>query len=627
MPLDVELAEIRDFLATHAPFDSLPPHVLTSLPARLDLEYRRRGSRILAAGQQPSELLVVRSGAVEVLDGEGRLAERGAAGTCIGGGALAAGVPQPGDVTALEDTLLLVMPAPVFDELRADHRIVATYFADDPGERLRQLAARRREEDAEAGRGRAVLRARAEDLVTGPPVSVPTSATIRDAARVMAEHRISSVLVTDGPRLAGIVTDRDLRSRVLAAGVDPERPVSDVMTADPVTEAPGALAVEVLLEMVRRNIHHLPLVADGEPVGLVTATDLLRLERANPVHLVGEVATAADVEEVAAAASRTGQVVESLIRHGTSARDIGQIVTSVGDAVERRLLQLAEADLGPPPVPYAWLTLGSRARHEQALGPDQDHALVLHDDYRPAEHECWFAALAEQVTAGLETSGYPRCRGEKMATNPQWRVPLTTWRALVSGWVREPGPAALLESSVFFDLRHSHGDETLTADLRRHQREAARSSPLFLALLAAQAAGLRPPLGFFRGLVVDRSGEHRDTLDLKKRGILIVVELARVHGLAAGSEATSTVARLADAVRDQRISPELAADLEDAWEFLSQLRLRHQAQQVRSGDRPDSRIAPALLSSLEKQHLKATFGVLRSAQTALAQRYPVRELT
>jgi CBS domain-containing protein len=185
----------------------------------------------------------------------------------------------------------------------------------------------------------------------------------------------------------------------------------------------------------------------------------------------------------------------------------------------------------------------------------------------------------------------------------------------------------VLQASVFFDLRHLHGDAALTEVLVARQRRAARGAPIFLAHLAAHAVSHHAPLGFFRGLVVDRSGEHRDTLDVKRGGINIVVEIARLHALATGSGSGTTLGRLEDAVAAGHLSAELGADLRDAWEFLSHVRLRHQADQVVAGRPPDNRVDPSTLSHFEKRHLKAAFGVIRAAQGALAQRYPVRELT
>lgn len=628
MALDVELAEIWDFLGSHPPFDQLPREALAPVLPRLGIEYRRRGSLVRAGGSTATELLVVRSGAVELRDASGRLVERGGAGTTIGGEALVTGAPQSGDVTAIEDTLLLVVPAAVLDRLRADHPGLTTWFAAQAGSLLRQAVSRT--PDAESPGG--VMRTRVGDLVTRSPVSVGATTTVRDAAGVMDRERVSSVLVTDADRLVGILTDRDLRSRVVAAGRPLDTPVPDVMTPDPVTGSPDQLALEVLLELVRRNIHHLPLVEAGRPVGMITATDLLRLEQADPVNLVGEVSKAPDTEAVAAVASRIERVVAALVRQGTSAHDTGRVVTTVGDAVERRLLELAEAELGPAPVPWAWLTAGSRARFEQALGPDQDHALVLSDEAvseGEVDHEvaAYFAALADRVTAGLETAGYPRCRGDKMATNPQWRAPLSTWLRHVDRWVSTPEPAAVLDASVYFDLRHLAGDPDLTRRLRTHQVRAAAGSPLFLAHLAGAAATRGVPIGFFRNLVVERSGDHRDTLDLKRGGLLPLVEIARLHALAAGSTETATLARLDDGVAGGRLSAQLAADLRDAWEFLSLLRLRHQAAEVGAGRAPDSHVDPSTLSSFEQRHLKAAFGVIRAAQAAVAQRYPVRAVT
>jgi CBS domain-containing protein len=627
--LDVELAEIRDFLASHPPFDRVPVEELTALLPRFSVAYRRRGSLVLAGGSEVSELLVVRSGAVELRDAAGGLVERGGVGTTIGGEALVTGAPQSGDVTAIEDTLLLVVPGDVLDGLRDAHPTLTAWFAGQAGSLLRHAVAR--PVAAVTGSPGEVLHTRVGDLVTRPPVTVDRGTTVQEAARLMDRERISSVLVTDGAGLVGILTDRDLRSRVVAQGRDLGSPVAEVMTTAPVTGTPDQLALEVLLELVRRNIHHLPLVDGGVPVGMVTATDLLRLEQADPVHLVGEVSKAADTEAVATVSLRLDRVVAGLVRRGTSARDTGRVVTGVGDAVERRLIELAVADLGPAPVGWAWLTLGSRARYEQALGGDQDHALVLADDAARdgvvgADVAAYFAALAERVTAGLETAGYPRCRGDKMAVNPLWRAPLAAWLEHVDRWVSTPAPAAVLDASVFFDLRHLAGDPGLTATVRDHQLRAARGSSIFLAHLAGAAATRPVPVGFFRNLVVERSGDHRDTLDLKRGGLLPLVEIARLHALAAGSPETQTPARLDDAVADGRLGAPLAADLRDAWEFLSLLRLRHQAAEVAEGRAPDNHVAPAGLSSFEQRHLRAAFGVIRSAQSALAQRYPVRTL-
>ena len=613
-----ELVDVREFLAAHAPFDELPQAELLRLVGEMRIEYFRRGTPFIARGADNHHLFVLRSGAADVSDQDGELVERCDAGGTFGSISLTHGNPSTFEVVAIEDSLAYLLPAETFYRLIHDHPAVARFFSDQRAARMRPAL----DALSSSATGDAVLRIRAADLVHREPVCATASTTIRDAAAIMAEQGVSALVIMDSDRVAGLLTDRDLRSRVLAVGLEPTRPVSEVMTPDPITASPDALTFEVMLAMLERTMHHVPLVVDGRPVGMVTSTDLLRFEHANPVHLVGDVAKQEDVTSLAAACRRLPGVVERLVSQDASADDIGRIVTTVGDAIERRLIALAERRLGPPPVPYCWVTLGSRARKEQALAADQDHAMVLHDDATEADG-AWFADLARLVTDGLEECGYRRCPGDVMAVNDRWRLPLQRWRRQFTSWLAEPTPEATLQASIFFDMRPVAGDASLHARLVADVRERTRSAQVFLLHLAKRVAAHEPPLGIFRGLVVERRGEHRDTLDIKWGGIGAVVELARVHALAAGVPEVGTRARLAAAAAHGRLEQERAQDLQDAFEFVSYLRLRHQTRQVRAGQEPDNRLAPSLLSRAEQRHLRDAFGIIRSAQTQLSRSYPL----
>ena len=618
MSLDVELAEIRDFLAAHHPFDDVPLPQLERLTSRLRVEYFRRGTRIIARGEDNHHLYVVRSGAVELHDMHGSFMDRGEVGTSFGSYTLVQGNPANFEAVALEDTLCLVMDADTFHELAAAHPSVAHFYDLQRTSRMRGAVASLHLTTS----GGAILKTKATDILTRPAVSVPAKASIQEAARVMTAHRVSSLLVVEEFRLVGIVTDRDLRNRVVAAGIDTGLPVSCIMTADPFTGSADALAFQVLMEMTSRNIHHLPILGpDGGPEGVITTTDLMRLEQSNPIYLVGDITQAPDVAAVAEVSRRLAPVVELLVTQDASAEDIGRIVTAVGDAVERRLLGLAEAHLGPPPVPYCWVSLGSRARQEQALAADQDNALILDNDLQP-EHAAYFEALATFVCDALVECGYPRCPGDVMATNPRWRVPLATWRSEFTTWLTEPVPDAILRASIFFDMRPVYGDPRLFHKLRKHFLKQAPSAKLFLAHLTKRAGENEPPLGFFRGFVLEKHGANRATLDIKRGGVGAVVEIARVLALSIGSRAVNTQTRIAAAVDAGALSPERGQDLRDAFEFISYVRLRHQAAQVRAGRDTDNFVAPDDLSSFEKRHLREAFAIVRSAQSSLAHRYP-----
>lgn len=618
--MDVELAEIRDFLAQHPPFDALPSRTLDDLPRRCTLTYARRGTQILRVGERGDRLYLVRSGAVDLTD-EGQLVDRVGAGGAFGMSTVVERAPIRYAVTAREDTLLLTLPQADFDALVAEHPAVAVHFAGTHHGRIKTALGQLQS----STRGSAVLKTSVRDLVRGGPVSAGPEVSIAEAARVMTEAGVSSLLVMEGEQLLGIVTDRDLRRRVLAVGVPADRPVREVMTPDPVTVTSDALALEVLLEMTARNIHHLPVLDPaGQVRGLVTTTDLVRLERSNPVYLVADLSAQDDVPGVVEQARRIPAVVQQLVAEDATAEDIGRVTTKLVEAVTRRLVELATADLGSAgrggaPGRFAWVALGSAAREEMGLSGDQDHALVLAEDADPEDP--WWGELAERVTAGLESCGWPRCDGEVMATNPRWRMTVPRWREQFARWSHEPQPESVLRAAIFYDMRTVVGEADLVEELRAEVVPMGGRSDLLLAYLAGQSARMRPPIGFFRGFVLEDAGDHRDTLDIK-RGVAAIVQLARVHALRARSTALGTGARLEAAAAAGVISAETSTDLKDALELLSYLRLRHQVEQVRAGLPPDNHLNPAHLGSLDRRHLRDAFQIVRAAQQGLTSRLP-----
>ena len=343
MSVDVELAEVRDFLAGHHPFDDIPVPQLERLAHQLRIEYFRRGTRIIARGEDNHHLYVVRSGAVELHDMHGGFMDRGEVGTSFGSFTLVQGNPAQFEAVALEDTLCLVMGAETFHALATAHPTFAHFFDLQRTSRMRGAVASLHLTSS----GGAILKTRATDIISRPAVWVTATASIQEAARAMSEHRVSCLLVLDESKLVGIVTDRDLRNRVVAAGIDTDLPVTCIMTADPFVGSSDALAFQVLMEMTSRNIHHLPILdPEGTPEGVITTTDLMRLEQTNPIYLVGDITQAHDISAVAEVSKRLAPVVELLVNQDASAEDIGRIVTAVGDAVERRLLGLAEQHLG-----------------------------------------------------------------------------------------------------------------------------------------------------------------------------------------------------------------------------------------------------------------------------------------
>ncbi|HJC61631.1 MAG TPA: CBS domain-containing protein [Candidatus Dietzia intestinigallinarum] len=620
--MDVELVEVRDFLARCAPFDDLPASVLDRLPARLTQRYHRRGSVIVDAGQSNDTLHIIRTGAVEVCDPEGTLLDTRDEGDCFGYSTLVHGGASRYRMDAVADTLLLEMPRETFDELAEKFPSIRDFFGER-SDRIREDLASARV----AAAGGDALGTPVGELLTRDAVTTGPDTSIRDAARIMTDRRVSALLVVEDEVVTGIFTDRDLRSKVVAAGADPAAAVSTIMTPDPVSVDVRTRAFDATLLQIDRGVHHLPVCDNGAPVGMVTTGDLLRLAQADPVYLAARISRAPDTETVAALSRRLPEIVGEFVRRGTAPQDIGRVITATADAATRRLLVLAEDELGSPPVPYCWVGLGSQARGEMGVASDQDNALVLADDAAtvPGGDE-YFAALAERVCGGLDRAGFPLCPGEVMASNPAWRHTTSGWMRRVADWVGAPEPEPMVHAQVFFDIRAVHGDRALLEPIRRDMLARARANARFQAHLARIACEWQPPLGFFRGLVVARRGEYRNTLEIKAGGIAPVVQIARLHALAAGADEVATLDRLDAAAVAGVVARGDAENLAEAFRFLRGLAYRHHARQIAEGHEQDNNVDPSTLSTKDRHRLRAAFRIIAGAQDALALRYRVGQL-
>ena len=580
----------------------------------IKVAYFRSGSDILTIGGENRELHIVRSGAVELRNEDGDLVTRLAEGDCFGFPSLMNNAPIRNHSTAIEDTLVYHLDGAAFAKLRHANSDLDTFFIRALSDRL--LA----QPSSTALRG--ATGSTVGDLVHREPVCIDVTASIRDTARRMVESRVSAMLVTENDEVTGIVTDRDIRSRVVAAGRDPEQAVDHIMTRDPITLEAAAHAYEAALVMMQKAIHHLPVVREGQLIGMVSRSDFMRLETEHPLYLVSDLGRQTTAEGLAEVCSRLPGLIAGQIESDVSSEQLGKFITTITDTVTRQLLKIGETRLGPPPCDFAWVALGSQGRHEQSAKSDQDNALVLDDDATDSDRQ-YFLELAEIVNAGLDACGYVYCPGDVMAKNPKWCQPLEQWRGYFHRWITVPEEKALMHANIFFDLRAVYGNGTLVESLKASIGQSARDNTIFLALMAKNAMNFQPPLGFFRQFVLERSGEHRNTLDLKLNGIMPIVEIARIRSLAAGEVRVGTRNRLNAAAGAGEISKDDAANLIDALDFIEKLRLEHQSRQLKHGHKPDNHLAPEELSPLVRQNLKAAFSQVRVSQSALLNRFHV----
>lgn len=447
-------------------------------------------------------------------------------------------------------------------------------------------------------------------LVSSPPVAVSPDATVAEAARAMRDAGASAALVVDEP--PGIVTHRDLGERVVAAGLPLGTPVRSVMSR-PLEPFPSGMPVfEALRSMLERGVHHLPVTRGERVVAILRDTDLLRHQLRSPLPLLERIQALRRLEEVPGDYSRElASIAETLFGGGLGVSQIARVLAALSDALVRRLLTLAEGELGPPPCSYAWIVFGSEGRREQVLLSDQDNALVYLEPTDDAS--TYFRSLAELVVNGLIAAGFPRCPGGYMATG--WCKPLAEWEALFSRWVDVPDPQALLEAQIFLDFRAIHGGLALEP-LARILASGGRRAR-FLHALAQAALRFRPPL--------KRMGRIRTEdgwIDLKAGGVAAIVMLARIYALAAGASPRSTLDRLAAAADEGALSRAGAEILGESFRFLTRLRLREQLRCLRAGEEPSNRLRPEGLSALEHRRLVEALRAVRTQQDAVALRFP-----
>ncbi len=624
--MNIELQEIRSFLANNHPFNLLSEKTLSDLPEKLQIRYFRRGSEIPDTGTLFDHLYLIRTGKVELNTADGELQARLDENDMFGYRSSHVGSRDKLKAFAMEDTLVYQLCAADLYRICDQNAQLDCFFdTSDEVQSRRQREAISLFSQSDQTQLNLMLTP-VRELLRRTPVKVPVTATIQETAQVMSQKRVSSILICHEPerreqKLIGIVTDRDLRNRVIAKGLDLNDRVSEIMTENPATINSSDFAFKAQLQMARYNVHHMPVMDNNRLAGMITTTDFTRQHICSTVDIVGDIYKHTDIDRIKEVTAKIPELLVNLVATGATAMSVGHLITSITDAVTTRLLQLAEERLGPAPVAYAWVAAGSQAREEQIAKTDQDNILILADDYIPKEHSKYFRLLAGHVCDGLNDCGYIYCPGDMMATNYDWRQPLKVWKKNFNQWIDRPEPEALMLTIVFFDLRCIYGNRSLFQDLRDHVLCKTRGNRIFLAHMTRNALSRQPSLGFFRNFILIKGGEHDHTFDIKLNGIVPIVDLVRVYALAQCSSAINTLDRLDLMESSNAISNDSAKDLHDALEFISNLRIQHQARQVKAGKEMDNFVSPDNLSHVDRNRLKEAFLVVRNMQSVMKYRY------
>jgi CBS domain-containing protein len=620
LTLDTKVA--KGFLENTLPFNELDAKTLDDLARHATIDFFPKGTRIFAQDSTEVEhVYLIQKGGVKLYlqddAGQITLVDYRGKGAVFGALAIIRNARSSLTVEAIEDTFCFLFTKESFLKLLETHPGFSQYYLKTFSENYIRKSFSELRKEKLAPRAESALylfTVKIKDILRKKPEIITSLETIQNAAIKMKDMGIGSLLVeNEQGKITGIITDKDLRSKVVAEGLAYSSPVEKIMTSPVKTIPANKVCFDALLSMMSQQIHHLVVEDDGEIVGVITSHDILILQGRSPVYLFKEIMNQSSMERLYELSMRIPLVVRPLMEEGAKASNITRMITVLNDLILNRILTLMQEDLGPPPLPFCWLVMGSEGRKEQTFRTDQDNAIVYQDPANDQEKQTartYFKVFGEQAIHHLVKCGYPLCEGGTMASNPKWCQPLSAWKGYFERWVNVPEPEEVLNSTIFFDFRPAHGSFELGVKLRDYLDGLVRGKDLFLRHLARDCSRTRPPLSFFRNFLVERDGEHKNSLDIKTRGLVPFWDFARVMALRYGIDETNTLERFELLRNKGHIPEELFIRTRESYEFQMQLRLLNQLKLMEEGEKPHNYINPSDLSELEKQTLKGAFSVI-----------------
>jgi len=628
---------VVEFLGDIMPFNELDDETLHQVARHVKVDFFPKETRLFTAGEtEIDSLYLIQQGGVKsfIVDDEGEvtLKDYRGEGAYIGALPLIRGTAANLDIETVEDTFCFLLPRKIFLDLINSQPGFAQFYLKSFSEKIvttaytelrRHKMTRRGDEDLY------LFSMQVGDIVKQEPRTVAVDTSVQEAAKRMAAYRIGSLLIHqpgNPDEIVGIITDRDLRNKVLAHGLAYTEPVESIMSSPVGTVLSQSVCFDALLRMMSTGIHHLAVERKGKIIGVVTSHDIMLLQGNSPYSLFKEIGKQRNIQGLYPLSQKIPEMIRNLIKEGAKAGNIARMISILNDHILERMLTLLEAEMGKPPVDYCWLLMGSEGRREQTFKTDQDNAILYADpvdDAQRREAEEYFAAFARKAIDHLVNCGYPLCPGEIMAVNPKWCQPASVWKEYFANWVSAPDPQELLHATIFFDFRAGYGKASLAEDLRQHLNTISRQQEIYLLHLARECMSGRAPLSFFKNFIVEKDGEHINKLDIKRQGLTPFVNFARVLALKHGVKETNTLARLHVLSKEKVISEELWSIAVEAYEMQMQLRLIHQLNQIEVGTLPDNYIDPGELSDLEKRMLRDSFEVIERLHSVLKTIFPV----
>ena len=640
--MNVIVNRVAEFLNRFPPFSFLEKEDLVLVAQQVEIQYFEKGEILFTQGEpaQPN-FFVLKEGTIHLVEKTSHgdeIREICDEGDVFGVLALLGKRPYLLTSKVIENSLVYAIPVSVFEKMLEKNSRVALFFA--AGFAAGQVVVRQDLSQGQKARGEfkkptgdnslLIFSDQSEVKFSEKVLTCIPQTPIQTAAELMAQAQVSSIIIRGESGFPmGILTDKDLRNRVLAAGIAPTVPVSQVMTSPVITCRKSDNFSTLYLTMIRHRLHHLVLTEDGtsqSPIcGLISDHDIFLSMGNSPAVLIHALMNTQKVAEMRKIRDRAEQMLRYYLENEVAMDFVSSVMTEINDVIISQALEIGRKTLASEfvdmdEVPFCFLSLGSEGREEQLLRTDLDNAILYQDvpEEQSDKAKAYFVRLGEQVIEVLLACGFDSCPAKMMANNPEWVQPLSVWKRNFSEWIMRPTPEALLKSSIFFDFRPVKGATSLAEELTLHIYEEIRKKKAFLSFMGQNAMQNPPPLGFFKDFIVEKSGEHKDQFDLKGRAMLPLTDLARLlilsHEVVGINNTFKRFEKLAE------IEPtytELFQQAGKAYEILMRMRALEGISNANNGRYLD----PKSLGKIQRQLLKNTFSPIAELQEMIHIRF------
>jgi CBS domain-containing protein len=621
------------------PFNTLPEALFQELNAAAKLTSFPAGTFVFQQNAPPTGFLyLIKEGLVEIsvqTPGGGDMAvDYRKEGHFFGGTPVFTGEPYTGGARTLKPTVCYLIPEEILRRLQRDYPQIGAYFTRMVLSRVRELYSEIVHDHGQKALSQMEaypFKKRLSEIMVAPVECCRPEESAQQVARRLTEKKIGSVLVTsEKGKILGIITGKDLVAKVIAPEhADPRKMTArDIMSPHPYSLGPATYMFEAMAFMTGHRLKHLPVVAGGEPVGMVSLRDLLRYRSQKAMLLLGNIREEGTIEGLAAIRREIATVARTLLSETRSTPEVMEILSYIHHGIIKRVFdlcleQMITAGHRQPQVRYCFLIMGSGGRREMLLGPDQDNGFIFENvpDSKMPEVEAFFVPLAEKVVAALDQVGYPLCHGKVMASTPQWRGRLRDWQVRIRDWVNDPEPQKVRYSSIFFDFAPLAGDPTLAQSLREVVHREIREFQGFLYHMMTLDLRYKVPVGLLGRFLVEKSGDHKGELSVKQGGSVYIVDCIRMFALEKELSKLTTLDRLKTLVERNVFSAETAEHIRAAFEALIFLRLRNEISRIDAGFEPSHFLDPATLTRNEQDLLRESFHAVSKLQDATKRHF------